>query len=406
MTSREGIKVTIQAEKGRRAVSRNKTLRSFTQSDHNYGNERGQIPVDNTAKGLFKPLPLLVSLVTWLMFEPGNGQGYWQGREGGEVATNSSTFPFRYRVSNPGGRGSLRDVFFWNAEVGWVCGSSGVFQTQDGGWTWIPKKPRPGWGLNYYRLQMTGSREIWLLEGIHGQAKAWLWHSTDDGSSWAEVLPGKLLSATDLVCRGNLRMVLCGDFTSYWSLDQGKSWAPLPFLGGIRAAIPGDVRIETGFVVYVLCAGSSGHRRVPQVFKSTDSGRSWRELAFFEKLPRPRTIFFSTSWQGWMGLEDGVLLATKDGGESWIKLPFPERRPIQALWCDSLGRGYVAVDNSDFRQLGAAVFATSDGGKTWQEVLSGAKNINGFFSLGPDFVCGVGNTPGPIGSDLIIFFKQ
>ncbi|CAB4243952.1 conserved protein of unknown function [Methylacidimicrobium sp. AP8] len=359
-----------------------------------------------------RPWALLIALGVWLAAESGYGQGQWQGMEEAEAAAASSARPLHYWITNTntGGKGSesepvhdhLWDVFFWNREIGWACGFGGVFQTRDGGWHWIRKKPRGGW----YHLQMTGPREIWLLEGVHGQPQAWLWHSTDDGRSWSEVLPGKLRSASDLVCRGNLRAVLCGDFTSFWSLDRGETWKPLPFTGVIRAAVPGDVRPEAGFIAYVLCAGGPQQPRAPQVFKSTDSGRSWKELVLFQGLPWPRTIFFSTSLEGWIGLEDGVLLATKDGGESWRRLPFPERRAIQALWFDSLGRGYAAVENSQLGRLGTAVFATSDGGQTWRGLLDGAKNVNAFFSLGPDSVWGVGSVPGYVGNDLVVFFER
>ncbi|MDD4932598.1 MAG: YCF48-related protein [Methylacidiphilaceae bacterium] len=352
-------------------------------------------------------LPFLALLLAAV---PAWSQGQWQGQEMPEAAERVSS-PFHYRIGDTGGRGGgfapeemhaqLWDAFFWNRQIGWACGFGGVFRTEDGGWRWTRMKPQGGW----YHVQMTGPREIWLLEGFHGQAMGRLWHSNDDGLSWTELLPGKLLSASDLVCRGNLRAVLCGDFTSFWSLDGGENWVPLPFSGTIRMAVPGDIRSGTGFVAYVLCHGA-GQPAGARVFKSIDSGRSWKELVLPKGLPWPKTIFFATSRQGWIGLNDGVLLATADGGESWEKLPFPERRPIQALWFDSLGRGYAAPENSDMMRLETALLETPDGGRSWETVLSGSKNVNAFFSLGPDRIWAVGNVPGFMANDMIVFFER
>ncbi|VVM08214.1 hypothetical protein MAMC_02017 [Methylacidimicrobium cyclopophantes] len=357
-------------------------------------------------------LPVFAMLAVFASPISSWSQGQWQGEEIAQAGGGDSPIPLQYRIGNTGGTGGgfgqgeihdhLWDGFFWNRKIGWACGFGGVFRTQDGGWSWTRVKPRGGW----YHVQMSGPQEIWLLEGFHGQAKAHLWHSVDDGRSWSELLPGKLLSASDLVCRGNLRAVLCGDFTSFWSLDGGRNWAPLPFYGTIRLAVPGDIRSGAGFVAYVLCAGGPQQPRVPQIFKSTDSGRSWKELVLFHGLAWPQSIFFATSLCGWIGLDDGSLLATSDGGESWEKLPFPERRAIRALWFDSLGRGYAAVENSNLGRLGPALLATLDGGRSWQTVLSGAKNINALFSLGPDRLWAVGSVPGFAPNDLVVFLHR
>lgn len=295
--------------------------------------------------------------------------------------------------------GQLLDIQFWNEQIGWTCGYSGVYKTMDGGKTWQKMKNEGGW----YHIQLTSPREIWLLEGQHGKAWARLWHSTNDGESWEEILPGKLQGYGALYCKGPVRFVLCNDFASHWSIDGGKNWKEQTFFGSLKMAIPGDVKERMGFTIYIL--GSK--RPAPYLLKSINSGETWKEILLPPGLPYPYSLFFATSWKGWIGLDQGKIVATEDGGETWKLYQLPTTRAITALWFDQLGRGYAAVQNNNYLQLAESMFKTEDGGKSWKMVLSGAKQINALFGLSYKKVWGAGSCPGlPTATDLIVISNQ
>jgi photosystem II stability/assembly factor-like uncharacterized protein len=306
---------------------------------------------------------------------------------------------------NPNGdiRDHLADVDFWNSQIGWACGEGGVFKTADGGLTWQRMKPRGGW----YHIRMSGPKEIWLLEGFWGQAKANLWRSIDDGQTWSEVLPGKLQSFSDLYCRGEERWVLCGDFQSYMSHDGGENWKLIQtngiLSGALHIAIPGDIPTNQkgGFVAYVL-----GHWG-PQLrlVKSEDGGASWKEIslpASFASGPTwPNAVCFSDSMHGWIGNGEGAIAHTFDGGKTWSMEQLPTRQGICAMWFDLLGRGFVSVINDDINHPGKAVYMTLDSGASWIPVLEGHKQIYAFCSVGGK-LWGVGKEPSNVPQDLVI----
>ncbi|CAI9084870.1 hypothetical protein A7K73_09360 [Candidatus Methylacidiphilum fumarolicum] len=291
--------------------------------------------------------------------------------------------------------GQLLDIQFWDDQIGWTCGYGGVYKSKDGGKSWQKVKHEGGW----YHVQLTGPREIWLLEGSHGKAWGRLWHSTNDGEIWEEILPGKLQGYGDLYCKGPVRFVLCNDFASHWSVDQGKSWKERTFFGSLKIAIPGDVKEKNGFVIYLL----GTKRPTPYLLKSLDSGETWNEVLLPLINSYPYSLFFATSWKGWIGLDGGKILYTEDGGENWQVYQLPTNRPVTALWFDPLGRGYAAVQNGNYLMLAESLFMTEDGGKSWKLVLSGAKQINALFGLNYRNIWGAGFCPTlPAATDLIV----
>jgi hypothetical protein len=75
------------------------------------------------------------------------------------------------------------------------------------------------------------------------------------------------------------------------------------------------------------------------------------------------------------------------------------------MWFDALGRGFVAVDNSDLYHVSDAMFRTLDGGRTWQPILSGYKQINRIFGLDANSVWAVGTEPTVVPNDLVAIME-
>ncbi|MBM4048126.1 MAG: hypothetical protein FJ279_23740, partial [Planctomycetes bacterium] len=283
-----------------------------------------------------------------------------------------------------------------------ASGYGGVFKTEDGGLTWRRMKPRGGW----YHVEMTGADEIWLLEGQHpgGLGKAWLWRSTDGGKTWNEELKGKLGHYWDLYCRGNERWALCGDSPCFRSDDGGATWRQERFggllQGAFKLAMPADVRTEKGLAVYVI----GHHQRQPRLVKSLDSGKTWTTLPLPENLPERifrYCLHFATSEMGWLGLTDGGVLFTADGGATWERRSLPTDQAVTALWLDQFGRGYAGASNSDHHRRRETLYETADGGKRWRAVLGGAKHVSALFGFGPGRLWAVGDVPGYVPNDLV-----
>ncbi|MFZ2653477.1 MAG: hypothetical protein WAX69_01050 [Victivallales bacterium] len=340
----------------------------------------------------------------------------WQGPACGS-GDGTAAATSRWLILDTGGSGggfgkgdirkALGDVFFWNESLGWACGWCGIFKTTDGGFTWKRMLPPCPVGELWGNIEMTGSRELWILKYFHGQPKGQLMHSIDDGATWREVLPGELKSATDLYCRLDERWVLCGDFPSYRSEDGGKTWRREGFGGNfsaIRISIPPSAPYSRLSTVYALGKkGKDYHLR-----KSVDGGKNW----FAIELPasvhpelnwRIPCVFFATDRVGWIGTPGGGVLFTGDGGGTWERrdLPVREDQDVTDFWFDQFGRGFASVLNGNISRLSTTVYESGDYGKTWTPSLSGSKQVSRFFSLGPGFLWAVGSVVGFVPNDLV-----
>ncbi len=313
-----------------------------------------------------------------------------------------------FLLTDTGGNGhymSLSSVAIYNARHGGACGGCGVFKTSDGGFTWRRVKPRGAW----CQVALTGPHEIWLLENPHPLHKpAILWHSVDNGKIWRQELPGKLyywFGIGDMYARGPVIWAVNDQpgGVSYYSRDDGKTWRTTNFgrLFG-RAwciAVPGEPTHGGGYVVYVL--GLSGNQ--PQLVKSLDGGKTWKSVPLPpHSSPKVAThsMFFITGRKGWIGCTGGKVLFTRNGGRTWQQRNLPTKETVQALWFDQLGRGFAAVINSD---SGAAVYQTFNGGKKWNGVLAGHKQINAFCYISGN-LWAVGATGGS-GQDIVAILK-
>lgn len=348
----------------------------------------------------------------------------WQGRTYPAVEASAAREASGFFLTNTGGGGGafgrgdihgfLTSVDFANLQVGYACGAGGgVYKTEDGGLTWNRLKPNGNW----QRIQATTPEDVWLLEGVHpgGLGNVWLWHSADGGKSWNEIkeLHGKLAGygGRGLYCRGAQRWVLGGDFTTYCSADGGQTWQAVNFQGLVHGvfeiAIPGDVPTRQGFVVYML-----GHREANTacLVRSDDGGRTWREVSLPAAAARTQLlsgrVFFSTSRDGWVAGRSGRCFGTRDGGKTWKDCSLPTDQAVVALWFDQLGRGFAAVDNTDWLHLRQTVYMTGDYGASWTPVLGGYKQILAFCDLGPDHVWAVGYQPGVVRQDIVAILNR
>jgi photosystem II stability/assembly factor-like uncharacterized protein len=146
---------------------------------------------------------------------------------------------------------------------------------------------------------------------------------------------------------------------------------------------------------HILFLGSS------VVFKTTDSGQTWQaispDLARPEMITPPnlgklaggtgdegkhRGVVYSLGPSPvdanllWAGTDDGLIWVTRDGGKNWSNVTPPDLTPwskVAQLDASHFDKGtvYAAVTRLRIDDLHAYIYATHDGGKTWQKITSG-----------------------------------
>ena len=213
----------------------------------------------------------------------------------------------------------LFSISFPTEKDGWACGRKGtVLHTQDGGKTWGYQKS----GTDY------------MLVSIYFK---------DPQNGWAVGEEGMILHTT----------------------DGGKIWenqkSPVPyFLMKVFFVTP-----LKGWIV----------TEQTHILSTEDGGKTWK-VQFKDEDFILKAVSFCDSLHGWAVGEYGYIYYTKDGGTTWKKQA--GHFEITKAADEIVGGNYlfdvVAVDPQTAWAVGidGYVTKTTDGGKTWQSVATGA----------------------------------
>jgi photosystem II stability/assembly factor-like uncharacterized protein len=188
-----------------------------------------------------------------------------------------------------------------DAEAGQGKPGGGVFRSADAGKTWQRCASQPGSVRMYYGLVVDPSDTKRLYWGACGKDGG-IWRSEDSGTTWEHVF-------------------------------QGESWS---------------FNVEVTPSGTVLACGTNLHR-------STDHGKTWTRITAFSDDPTivgvavdpsdERRLWISRTT--WDSRDRGGILATRDGGASWLEITgdIPFRKPqilrynpaTHELWAGGVG---------------------------------------------------------------------
>ncbi|MBL0143333.1 MAG: hypothetical protein IPP91_14795 [Betaproteobacteria bacterium] len=124
----------------------------------------------------------------------------------------------------------------------------------------------------------------------------------------------------------------------------------------------------------VIAVGDRGY-----IVLSDDNGKTWRR-AKSPAAPLLTAVEFTDAQHGWAVGHDSVILATTDGGETWVQqfaAPAEQRPLLDVAFLDG-NTGYAIGAYGSFLE-------TVDGGKSWnpRKVIEDDKHLNAFVKL-PD----------------------
>lgn len=206
----------------------------------------------------------------------------------------------------------LEDVYFKNANNGWVVGESGVIlRTTDAGISW--------------EIQNSGTTSV--LEKIH------------------------FLNA-------NRGLIFGGGGTILETVDGGNSWKNQPVDATSTQALwkMYFVNANRGWVV-----GNEG-----TILKTIDGGNSWQSQnsGTTESL---WYVHFIDEIRGWIVGSGGTILKTVNGGDSWESQHSGITEPLSYIYFVDADRGWI-IGN------GGTILATTNGGDSWGRQNSGVSS--------------------------------
>ncbi len=224
-----------------------------------------------------------------------------------------------------------------------------------------------------------------LVFGPRPSPKGPLYRSVDQGRTWRAVeLPAALAGTVQGLQfvddrHGFLRAATgcssIGFYTSYeqqhTTSDTGATWRAV---GSERAAgVPPSMRSATQGVL----VSPPTVRASSRVFTTNDGGSTWSagtELPNGYTLTAQRLI--AVGDRLWL-LGAAQLLSSGDGGRSWapVALPLPEDRPPDGIASDPLLKDITFADARNGWIVGrdGLVLATTDGGATWVRQATGTR---------------------------------
>jgi photosystem II stability/assembly factor-like uncharacterized protein len=144
---------------------------------------------------------------------------------------------------------------------------------------------------------------------------------------------------------------------------------------GETAPCPIQSAAAAGSYVWLLCDQRD-------LFVSNDQGLTWqaRHVPFDVKF---RAITFLDSRRGFIAGDEGTLLATEDGGQTWRSVPLPTRQNLTAI--------HFVGDSGWLAGWSGVILHSADAGKTWKQQPSGVQQgLDGIFFLDADHGWAVG----------------
>ena len=227
-----------------------------------------------------------------------------------------------------------------NLVLGAVCGhGAGVLKSTNGGLSWqlLGNGTFEGAAIGSLAVDPTSTNTLYV-SAWYGGPGGGVYKSTDGGQNWTNTTSSVHAGAvTDVIVArfdpktlyaGMVAWYGAGAATAgvYKSSDGGGTWklmSGLPSGSGLANAVRLESASTTG-VVYASCFVSQSGNTVVQRFKTTDGGKTWKQLAATPGSPETR------SWHLLLGVDPAndkhvfandayVLYESTDGGKTWTQ---------------------------------------------------------------------------------------
>lgn len=281
-----------------------------------------------------------------LFYFGATGGGVWKTEDGGRSWENISDGYFGGSIGAVEVAKSDANVIYAGGGEktvrGNVSSGYGVWKSLDAGKSWTAAGLQSSRHIPRLRVHPNNPDIVYaaVLGNIYKPTEErGIYKSTDGGGSWKKVLfANENAGAVDLVMDPNNPRVL---YASTWRVQRTP---------------------------YSLSSGGEGSA----LWKSTDSGETWKEISTNKGFPKDTlgiigvTVSPVNSQRVWAIVEnkaEGGLYRSEDGGSSWTKIN-DERKLRQRAWYYT--RVYADTEDEDVVYvLNVSYHKSSDGGKTF-----------------------------------------
>ncbi len=288
---------------------------------------------------------------------------------------------------------SLKSVHFIDTQRGWTSGGNAFLQTTDGqSWTTGSVKDPSGRSITIGSLNevhFNSPTRGWMLNKdirIGGGFSHEVLRTTDSGTRWFEIPFGGssmiglyfVNENTGWVVGRFGRLTKLAEEPNPGSTIAGRAGSTLIILmtsGGNAMVGPGQtatiksdrIEVKENFGTTTTAIGIALGRMVVRTDQTTGVGG---ELA---------DVFFLDTGTGWAVGQDGVIIKTTNGGQTWSRQTSGTTSYLNAIHFADANHGWAVGRDGN-------ILSTADGGTTWTKIIW---TIERFGDVIPVFLTGV-----------------
>lgn len=256
----------------------------------------------------------------------------------------------------------LRNVYFVDSRRGWVIGDGGtILATHNGGKSWVLQPS--GVTVTLWDIYFLSPQLGWIV-GDDGL----ILKTSNGGKQWVQLTTNATQNLSGIHFISPQRGWAVGeDGVILTTFDGGQTWV------GQNSTV--NFRLEGGvFFVNERVGWVAGNSN--QVLQTTDGGQTWNVIRVGgESSPGFRGgLYFADENQGWLVGESSIY-ATGDGGRTWTQQFSDTNEYLWAVSFSSTQQGWVTGNNG-------LILATVNGGQTWTRQSSGiSSQISGIAAV-------------------------
>lgn len=283
-------------------------------------------------------------------------------------------------LQTSGTTSELRSVCFVDQDIGWVVGSSGaIHKTTDGGSNW--KKQNSGTSSKLKSVCFINNSIGYAV----GERKGTILKTSNGGSSWQNkhsesFIPEFIEDVYFMNADTGFAVGFLGLDNIYQTTNGGQNWTTTSLdLAWIKDVYFFDN--NHGWLVGIVASRIDMHTDPfggfhvdvynphPTIWRTSNGGLDWDKLITFGYEGWFNGVFFSNKDMGWVVGQNGKILKTTNGGNSWISRTSGTSNSLESIFFVNPDIGWIVGGSG-------TILKSNDGGNTWIKQKSGTtKNL-------------------------------